>query len=109
MTMVKKETVVTLVAKFAIGLSESTRKMSDIFVKLLQNLNFREISVPPTTKIPKNPFKVRQIVPYESKNGQTDRGTHILNLIFAFHNNFANAPPPPPPPKKAEMWLISSQ
>jgi len=69
--MVKKETMVTLVAQFFISVSESTRKMPDIFVTLLPNLNFREISVPPTTKIPQISFKGRQVVPCENTDGPT--------------------------------------
>jgi hypothetical protein len=73
-----------LVAKFVIIVSRSTRKMPVIFTTILQNLNFREISVPPAIKIHKNPFKGSQVVPCESTNGQTDRGIHILKQILMF-------------------------
>lgn len=106
--MAKKETVVMLVAKFVTSVSRSAPKMPDNFITLLQNLSFREISVPLTTENHKNPFKGSQVVPYESTNGQR---THILKLIFVFHNYFANVPPPatPTPQKRLKMWLIFSQ
>jgi hypothetical protein len=55
--MVEKETVVKLVTKFVISVSRSTRKMRDIFITFLQNLNFREISVPLYHKNPPKSFE----------------------------------------------------